>query len=242
MDPLHLAAWSFPALLLLIFVRVPIGLAMLVLGLVGSWLVYGSAAPLLAQMKTMAYSQFSSNSLSIVPLFLLMGQFAALGGMSQALFKAAEAFIGHRKGGVAMAAVGACAGFGAICGSSLATAATMGQVAMPELRRAGYAGSLASGALAAGGTLGILIPPSVMLIVMGPVVGVPATDLFAAAVIPGLLLATIFTVWCLVRCWLNPALGPALPPEMRATSMTAVVKDLVIGVVPVIMLARALLR
>ncbi|MCB2020230.1 MAG: TRAP transporter large permease subunit, partial [Burkholderiaceae bacterium] len=142
MDPLWLATASFPVMLLLIFLRVPIGLAMLAVGLVGSWQVYGSAAPLLNQMKTLAYSTFSTHSLSIVPLFLLMGQFAALGGMSRALFKAAEAFMGHRKGGVAMAAIGACAGFGSICGSSLATAATMGQVALPELRRAGYAGSL----------------------------------------------------------------------------------------------------
>ena len=114
MDPLSLAAWSFPLLLLLILLRMPIGLAMLLLGLGGSWMVYGSISPLLNQMKTLAYGTFSSNSLSIVPLFLLMGQFAGLGGMSQALFKAAEAFIGHRRGGVGMAAVGACAGFGSI--------------------------------------------------------------------------------------------------------------------------------
>ena len=165
MEPLTLAAWSFPVLLLLIFLRVPIGMSMLALGLFGSWLVYGSAAPLLNQMKALAYGTFSSHSLSIVPLFLLMGQFASLGGMSQALFKAAEAFLGHRKGGVAMAAIGACAGFGSICGSSLATAATMGQVSLPELRKAGYDGGLASGALAAGGTLGILIPPSIVLVI-----------------------------------------------------------------------------
>ena len=165
MDPITLAIASFPALLVLIFLRVPIGLSMLVVGLFGSWQVYGSAAPLLNQMKNLAYSQFSTHSLSIVPLFLLMGQFATLGGMSKALFKAAETFIGHRRGGVAMAAVGACAGFGAICGSSLATAATMGQVALPELKRAGYAGSLAAGTLAAGGTLGILIPPSIVLVI-----------------------------------------------------------------------------
>ena len=99
MDPIWLATASFPVLLILIFLRVPIGLSMLVVGLFGSWQVYGSAAPLLNQMKNLAYGQFSSHSLSIVPLFLLMGQFATLGGMSQALFKAAEAFLGHRKGG-----------------------------------------------------------------------------------------------------------------------------------------------
>lgn len=189
MDALTLAAWSFPLLLVLILLRIPIGLSMLVLGLTGSWLVYGNLSPLLNQMKTLAYGTFSSHSLSIVPLFLLMGQFAALGGMSQALFKAAEAFIGHRRGGVGMAAVGACAGFGSICGSSLATAATMAQVALPELRRAGYAGGFSAGLLAAGGTLGILIPPSIVLVIYAILAEQNIAKLFAAAVIPGLLAA-----------------------------------------------------
>ncbi|MDH5206802.1 MAG: TRAP transporter large permease subunit, partial [Hylemonella sp.] len=181
MDPLILAAWSFPALLLLIFLRLPIGLAMLSLGLLGSYLVYGNIMPLLNSVKTLAYGQFSIHSLSIIPLFLLMGQFATLGGMSVALFKAAEALIGHRKGGVAMAAIGACAGFGSICGSSLATAATMGQVALPELRRAGYSGSLSTGALAAGGTLGILIPPSIVLVIYAILAEQNVAKMFAAA-------------------------------------------------------------
>src|SRR3546814_2582389 len=161
----ELGFWSFPVLLAMIFLRVPIGLAMLLVGFFGAWLVTGSWVPILAQLKSLTYDTFSSYSLSIVPLFLLMGQFATRGGMSQSLFKAAETWLGHRKGGVAMAAVGACAGFGAICGSSLATAATMGQVALPELRRYGYSGSLATGCLAAGGTLGILIPPSIVLVI-----------------------------------------------------------------------------
>src|SRR3990167_1969767 len=189
MDPLSLAAWSFPLLLLLILLRMPIGLAMLLLGLGGSWMVYGSISPLLNQMKTLAYGTFSSNSLSIVPMFLLMGQFAGLGGMSQALFKAAEAFIGHRRGGVGMAAVGACAGFGSICGSSLATAATMAQVALPELRRAGYQGGFAAGILAAGGTLGILIPPSIVLVIYAILAEQNIATLFASAFVPGLLAA-----------------------------------------------------
>jgi tripartite ATP-independent transporter DctM subunit len=189
MEPLALAGWSFPVLLLLIFLRVPIGLAMLALGLLGSWFVYGSADPLLNQMKTLTYGQFSSHSLSIVPLFLLMGQFATLGGMSQALFKATESFLGHYKGGVGMAAIGACAGFGSICGSSLATAATMSQVALPELRRAGYSGALASGALAAGGTLGILIPPSIVLVIYAILAEQNIAKMFAAALVPGILAA-----------------------------------------------------
>ena len=100
---------------------------------------------------------------------------------------------------------------------------------------------MSAGAIAAGGTLGILIPPSVMLIVMGPVVGVPATDLFAAAVLPGLLLSTLFTLWCLVRCWINPALGPALPMDMRPASLGPVIKDLVLGVLPVIVVIMSTL-
>ncbi|MCP5285937.1 MAG: TRAP transporter large permease [Burkholderiaceae bacterium] len=189
MDPLQLAAWSFPALLVLIFLRVPIGLSMLFVGLLGAWQVYGSWAPLLNQLKTLSYGTFSSHSLSIVPLFLLMGQFATLGGMSQALFKAAEAFLGHRRGGVGMAAVGACAGFGSICGSSMATAATMGQVALPELKRAGYSGALSSGLLAAGGTLGILIPPSIVLVIYAILAEQNIAKMFAAAFVPGLLAA-----------------------------------------------------
>ena len=202
-----LAAWSFPVLLVLIFLRVPIGLSMLAVGLSGSVMVYGDVMPLLQQAKTLAYGQFSIHSLTIVPLFLLMGQFAALGGMSQALFRAAEAFIGHRKGGVAMAAIGACAGFGSICGSSLATAATMGQVALPELRKAGYDGGLATGALAAGGTLGILIPPSVVLVIYAILAEQNIAVMFAAAFLPGILAAVSYMAVISLICHLKPHLA-----------------------------------
>src|SRR3546814_15943502 len=117
---------------------------MLLVGFFGTWLVTGSWVPILAQLKSLTYDTFSSYSLSIVPLYLLMGQFATRGGMSQTLFKAAETWLGHRKGGVALAAVGGCAGFGKICGRSLETAATIGQVAFPELRRYGHYGALAA--------------------------------------------------------------------------------------------------
>ena len=212
MDPLLLAGLSFPMLLLLIFLRVPIGLAMLTLGLIGSWQIYGSAAPLLNQMKTLAYGQFSNHSLSIVPLFLLMGQFATLGGMSKALFKAAEAFLGHRRGGVAMAAIGACAGFGSICGSSLATAATMGQVALPELRRAGYSGALSTGALAAGGTLGILIPPSIVLVIYAILAEQNIAKMFAAAFVPGVLAALGYMLVVNLYVRLSPSSAGQLAP------------------------------
>jgi C4-dicarboxylate transporter, DctM subunit len=186
---LQIAIWSFPVLLGLIFLRVPIGLAMLIVGAAGSVLVNDSTRQILSQLKFLAYETFSNYSLSIIPLFLLMGQFATRGGMSAALFRAAEAWLGHRRGGVAMSAVGACAGFGAICGSSLATAATMGQVALPELKRYGYSGALATGCLAAGGTLGILIPPSVILVIYAILTEQNIAKLFVAAFVPGVLAA-----------------------------------------------------
>jgi len=189
MSALEIGFFSFPVLLALIFVRIPIGLAMLIVGLVGNYLVRGSFLPVFSQMKDLTYSTFSAYSLSIVPLFLLMGQLATLGGMSAALFKAAETWLGHRRGGVAMAAIGACAGFGAVCGSSLATAATMGQVALPELKKSGYSGALATGALAAGGTLGILIPPSIILVIYAMLTEQNIAKLFVSAIIPGLLAA-----------------------------------------------------
>ena len=194
MSDLAIGLLSFPALLFLIFARVPIGLAMFVTGLVGIVMVTGNLNIPLGRLKSETYSTFSSYSLSIVPMFLLMGYFATLGGMSTALFKAAEGFLGHRRGGVAMAAIGACAGFGAICGSSLATAATMGRVALPELRRYGYAGGFSTATLAAGGTLGILIPPSVVLVIYAILTEQNIAKLFLAAFIPGILAALGYVV------------------------------------------------
>ncbi len=204
MSGLEIGLWSFPVLLLLIFLRIPIGLSMLIVGIGGNYLIRGSFTPVLAQMKDLTFSTFSSYSLSIIPLFLLMGQFAALGGLSQALFKAAETWLGHRRGGVAMAAVGACAGFGAICGSSLATAATMGQVALPELRRHGYSGALATGTLAAGGTLGILIPPSVILVIYAILTEQNIGKLFVAAFVPGIMAALGYVIAISIYVRLKP--------------------------------------
>lgn len=194
MSNIELALWSFPVLLILVFLRMPIALAMIGVGVGGTWLVIGTPMMTLNQLKTLTYGTFSNYSYSIIPLFLLMGQFATLSGMSQALFRAAETFLGHRKGGMAMSAIGACAGFGAICGSSLATASTMGQVALPELKRYGYPGSLSTGALAAGGTLGILIPPSVILVIYAILAEQNIEKLFVAAIIPGLLAALGYMV------------------------------------------------
>jgi len=183
------------------------------------------------QLKHLTYSTFASYSLSIVPLFLLMGQFATLGGMSKALFKAAESFLGHRKGGVAMAAVGACAGFGSICGSSLATAATMGQTALPELRRYGYSGALSTGTLAAGGTLGILIPPSVILVIYAILTEQNIAKLFVAAFIPGFLAAIGYMIAISIYIRFKPDAGGVrerVPYRERFKAMAAVWPVLVV--------------
>ncbi|MCI2393673.1 TRAP transporter large permease [Aliiroseovarius sediminis] len=201
MTGIELAILAFGLMLLAIFLRLPIGLAMGMTGFFGIWYLMGRPSVTLSQLKTLSYDTFSSYSLSIVPLFLLMGQFATKSGMSSALFEAASDWLGHRKGGVAMAAVGACAGFGAVCGSSLATASTMGQVALPEMRKRGYSDALSTGVLAAGGTLGILIPPSVILVIYAILTEQNIVKMFIAALIPGILAALgyMLTVAIMVR-------------------------------------------
>ncbi len=225
MSDLQIGMVSLPVLLALIALRMPIGLAMLVVGLGGTAVVTGGPLVVLAKLKTETYGLFSSYSLSIVPLFLLMGQLATLGGMSTALFKAAEAWLGHRKGGVAMAAVGACAGFGAICGSSLATAATMGQVALPEMKRAGYSSGFSQATLAAGGTLGILIPPSVVLVIYAVLTEQNIAKLFLAAFIPGLLamVGYMLTIRIVMQFSTDSAkLKPRVPYRRRLSAMAEI--------------------
>jgi C4-dicarboxylate transporter, DctM subunit len=225
LSALEIGLLSFPVLLALIFLRAPIGLAMLMVGLGGLWLATGSPNMALSRLKSEVYGTFANYSLSIVPIFLLMGHLAGLSGMSRALFKAAEAWLGHRKGGVAMAAVGACAGFGSICGSSLATAATMAQVALPELKRAGYSGGLSTATLAAGGTLGILIPPSVVLVVYATLAEQNIAKLFLAAFVPGILAAIGYMLVIAVYVRLYPDSAgqkPRLPYSDRFRALADV--------------------
>ncbi|MBO9402458.1 TRAP transporter large permease [Shimia sp. R9_3] len=222
MSMLEMGYLSFPVLLLMIFLRAPIGLAMFLCGIGGLYFAMGGTNMFMSRLKTETYSTFSSYSLTIIPMFLLMGQFATLSGMSSALFKAAESWLGHRKGGVAMAAVGACAGFGAICGSSLATAATMSRVALTELRRYGYSGGFSTATLAAGGTLGILIPPSVILVIYAILTEQNIAKLFLAAFIPGLLAALGYIATISIYVRVNPdAAGtrPAIPYADRMKAL-----------------------
>src|SRR5690606_24044668 len=152
MDRIEIGLLMFAASLVLIALRMTVAGAMLLVGGLGYAAIVGWS-PLLSTMKTMTYSKFSSYSLSVLPFFLLMGEFATKGGMNSRLFRAARAWLGHWRGGLAMATIGGCASFGAVCGSSIATAATMSQVALPEMRKLGYSPALSTGTLAAGGTL-----------------------------------------------------------------------------------------
>jgi tripartite ATP-independent transporter DctM subunit len=195
---------------------------MSIVGMVGYAVLTGGVSPLFSFLKHEMFFRFSSFDLSVIPLFVLMGQFAAKAGMSQALFRAANAYLGHFRGGIAMAAIGGCAGFGAIAGSSLATAATMGNVALPELRRYNYSGALATGTLAAGGTLGILIPPSVPLIIYAVLVEGSIAQLFQAAFVPGLLAALGYVLAIALYVRFKPDSGPAGPRASAAVRLAAI--------------------
>jgi tripartite ATP-independent transporter DctM subunit len=209
---LAIALLLFTAMLMLMALRVPIWLAMFVPGAAGYvWLSSGEAW--LAYLKGLAFARFSIYDLSVVPLFILMGQFAAQGGLSRALFRAAAAFVGHWRGGVAQASVLACAAFGAVCGSSVATAATIGQVALPEMERYRYEPALATATVAAGGTLGILIPPSVVLVVYAIIAEQNIAKLFAAALLPGLFAAASYCAAIALFCRAHPDAGPAEPRQ-----------------------------
>ena len=204
-------AWGlagFAAVLALIMVRVPIGIAMGVIGAGGTWLL-GGFDTFRFGLGTAPFNALFPYSLSVLPLFIMMGVFAAYSGMSRNLFVGANAFVGHRPGGLAVATIGASAMFGAVCGSSLATAATMSKVALPEMKSRGYGEGLATGAVAAGGTLGIMIPPSIPLALYGLLTQTSIGALYAAAILPGLLGAALYMSAVWVTTWRSPAVGPA---------------------------------
>jgi tripartite ATP-independent transporter DctM subunit len=214
----------FAAMLVLMALRWPIWAAMFVPGAVG-YLWLSGLDPLLASLKGLTFARFSIYDLAVIPLFLLMGQLATQGGLSAGLFRAATAFIGHWRGGLAQASVLACAAFGSICGSSVATAATISQVALPEMRRYRYDGGFATATLAAGGTLGILIPPSVVLVLYAILTEQSIAKLFAAALVPGIIAAFLYCAAIAIFMRFRPALGPAelrVPMPMRLTTLAGV--------------------
>jgi C4-dicarboxylate transporter, DctM subunit len=207
MSPIALTLLIFGVMLALMAVRVPIAATMFVAGVTG-YVLQSGWLPLASFLNTQSYARFASYDLSVIPLFILMGNFATQGGISRALFEFAAAVMARFKGGLAMAAVMACAAFGAICGSSVATAATITQVALPEMRRHGYSGRLATGTLAAGGTLGILIPPSVPLVIYAILTEQNIAKLFAAAMVPGLIAMLGYMVAIAIYVRLVPGHAP----------------------------------
>lgn len=200
---------GFVIALALIAFGFPVAVAMGVVGVVGFWYLNGwmGAAFILGSSP---FESIFPYSLSVVPLFVVMGVFAARAGLSRSLFDVVNSFLGHVRGGLAVAAVGACALFGAICGSSLATVATMGRVAVPEMQRHGYAPSLASASIAAGGTLGVLIPPSILLVLYGILTQTSIGQLFIGAIIPGLLGALLYGIAIVIRVRMAPELAPSV--------------------------------
>jgi C4-dicarboxylate transporter, DctM subunit len=208
MSGLELGIIMFGVMIFLILIRMPVGVAMLFVGGIG-YVALSGWDPLINFLKSSTYGRVASYTLSVIPLFLLMGQFATKAGLNTALFSAARAWFGHQRGGIAIAAIGGCAAFGAICGSSTATAATMAHVSLPELRRYNYSNALATGTLAAGGTLGILIPPSIILVIYAVIAEQSILDMFVAALIPGIIAAVGYMLAIAVIVRFDPDAGPA---------------------------------
>ncbi len=201
------ATIGLAVMMMLSFMRVPIALSMGLVGFLGLWWMRG-IGPSMASATTVVYESGFQYTLSVVPLFILMGNFVTRAGMSKELYRAAYTFVGHLRGGLAMATVLACAGFGAICGSSIATAATMTKVAYPSMKDHGYADTLSVGVIAAGGTLGILIPPSTIMVIYGIMTETSIGKLFAAGVLPGLLAVGLLCLAVQFVCWRDPLAGP----------------------------------
>lgn len=235
MSGFSLAITGFAAMLALMALRLPIGLAMLVVGSAG-YIQLNGLEPFLNYIRTTPYQIFANYTLSVIPLFVLMGAFAERSGLAGDLFKAASAFVGHRRGGLGMAMIGACTGFGAICGSSVATTATFARAALPQLRAYRYDPGFACGVTAVGGTLGILIPPSVILVVYAISTEQNIARLFQAALIPGLMATAFYclTIWIMTR--LDGRLGPAherTPWRERGPLLVGVVPALAVAVIVV---------
>ncbi len=208
MDPTTAGIIGTGVMLLLFMTRMPVAYVMTLVGFVGFSLLISFKGGFNLLSRSI-YDAFSSYSLATIPLFILMGQLAFNSGISRRLYDTAYHFLGHIRGGLAMATVSACTAFGAVCGSSPATAATMTTVGIPEMKRYGYADSLAAGAVASGGGLGMVMPPSVVLIIYGVLTEQSIGALFVAGILPALLITVLFIVAIALQCWLSPELGPA---------------------------------
>lgn len=227
MTPLALTALIFGSMLALMAVRVPIAVSMFTAGAIG-YVTQTGWMPFSNFLNTQAFARFASYDLSVIPLFILMGHFATKGGISKSLFEFAAAVMGRFRGGLAMASLLACAAFGAISGSSVATAATITSVALPEMRRHGYSGRIATGTLAAGGTLGIQLPPSIVLVIYAILTEQNISKLFAAAIVPGI----IAMIGYMVAVAIYVRVAPGHAPEVEDTPPRLTMKS-VVGVAPI---------
>lgn len=207
MDPLTLALIGVLAMFVLILLHVPLGVAMALVGVVGFAQIAGWA-PALSLMASEPAAAMSNLDIAVIPLFMLMGSLATVGGLGRDIYEVAYALIGHRRGGLATTTIVASAGFGAVCGSGIATTATFSKVALPEMLKRGYAPSLAAGSVAAGGTLGIIVPPSSMMILYAVLTEQSVLNLFTAAFIPAMIAVTFYLIAIQVQVRLNPDLGP----------------------------------
>lgn len=230
MTPIQLTIFIFGSMLFFMAIRVPISISMFLAGAIG-YVTQSGFAPFASFMNDQAFARFAGYDLSVIPLFILMGNFATKGGISKSLFAFAATVMGGFKGGLAMASLLACAAFGAISGSSVATAATITGVALPEMERHGYSGRLATGTLAAGGTLGIQLPPSVVLVIYAILTEQNISKLFAAAVVPGLIALGGYMIAVAIYVRVVPGQAPDVDPDRpRMTLSTA------LGVTPIIVI------
>ncbi|MGE0798723.1 MAG: TRAP transporter large permease subunit [Lautropia sp.] len=234
--------WGIVSLVVLfgaIFIGFPIAFTLIFVALTFGYFVLG---PLVLYLMTLQFfSVMKDTSLAAVPFFLFMGYLLEHSRLMERLFRAVQLMLAALRGSLYLAVLSTATIFAAATGIVGSSVTLLGVMAAPTMKASRYDVRMCAGAITAGGTLGILIPPSVMLIVMGPVVGVPATDLFAGAVIPGLLLAFLYIAYTLVRCWINPALGPALPEDQRAESWVEVARELIVGCLPVVVVIAATL-
>ncbi len=235
MSPIAVGLCGIALLILMFLVRMPVAFAMALVGFAGfAFLTSPEAA--LSLLAHDIFGTFTSYPLSVIPMFILMGTFAFASGISRRLFRTTYAWIGHLTGGLTVATVFACAGFGAICGSSTATAATMGKIALPEMKKYNYDDTLATGTVAAAGTLGILIPPSTVLIIYGILTEQSIGKLFVAGILPGILLSILFAATVAFLCWRNPSIGPpgsAASWKERLKSLSGIIEALLLFVLAI---------
>jgi C4-dicarboxylate transporter DctM subunit len=230
MSPVIAGIAGICLLLILFLFRMPVAFSMAFVGLVG-FAYLADPGPALSLLAQDIFEQFSSYPLTVIPMFILMGTFAFASGISRRLFGTTYTWVGQFRGGLTMATVLACAGFAAICGSTAATAATMGKIALPEMKKYNYDDTLATGTVAASGTLGILIPPSTILIVYGILTEESIGKLFIAGVLPGILLSLFFVGTVAILCWRNPAIGPPGAPtswKEKLRAATGIIETLIL--------------